>query len=92
MTCSRCLGLMVEDQIFDFEGTQGFMSMECWRCMNCGHAEDAVGAQHQLVRQKPVVVLARGESDTQDEVVYLGVCIRDPSATVGEKHALGCAS
>jgi uncharacterized Zn finger protein len=72
MTCSRCSGLMVEDQFFDFEGTQGFMSMECWRCMNCGHAQDAVGAQHQLARQKPVVVLARGESDTQDEVVYLG--------------------
>ena len=25
MHCNRCQGLMIEDQFFDFEGTQGFM-------------------------------------------------------------------
>ena len=72
MTCSRCSGLMVEDQFLDVEGTQGFMWMQCWRCMNCGHAQDVMGAPHRQARQKPVVVLARGESDAQDEDVYLG--------------------
>ncbi|HXT66161.1 MAG TPA: hypothetical protein VN657_05170 [Nitrospiraceae bacterium] len=42
MTCRRCQGLMTEDQFFDFEGTQGFMWMKGWRCMNCGYAADPV--------------------------------------------------
>jgi hypothetical protein len=40
MECTRCQGLMVEDQFFDFDGTQGFMWMTGWRCMHCGHAAD----------------------------------------------------
>jgi hypothetical protein len=40
MTCVRCHGLMVEDHFFDFQGTQGFMWMRGWWCMNCGHAVD----------------------------------------------------
>ena len=42
MECSRCQGLMGEDQFIDFEGTHGFMWMRCWRCMNCGHAADPI--------------------------------------------------
>ena len=42
MKCKRCGGLMAEDQFFDFEGTQGFMWMKGWRCMNCGYAADPV--------------------------------------------------
>ena len=42
MKCKRCQGLMAEDQFFDFEGTQGFMWMKGWRCMNCGYAADPV--------------------------------------------------
>ena len=42
MKCRRCQGLMAEDQFFDFEGTQGFMWMKGWRCMNCGHAADTL--------------------------------------------------
>ena len=42
MECRRCQGLMEEDQFFDLEGTQGFMWMKGWRCMNCGHAADPV--------------------------------------------------
>ena len=49
MECTRCQGLMVEEQFFDFEGTQGFMWMKGWRCMNCGHAADSViEANHRL--------------------------------------------
>ena len=58
MECLRCQGLMVEDQFFDLEGTQGFMWMKGWRCMNCGHAADPViEANHRLqeatVRTRP---------------------------------------
>ena len=49
MRCKRCEGLMAEDQFYDFEGTQGFMWMKGWRCMNCGHALDSViEANHRL--------------------------------------------
>jgi len=49
MKCKRCQGLMVEDQFFDFEGTQGFMWMKCLRCMNCGYAADPlIEANHHL--------------------------------------------
>ena len=72
MTCSRCSGLMVEDRFFDLEGTQGFMSMKCWRCINCGHAHDAVAEQSHLARQEKVLVLTSGEPDYQDDDVHLG--------------------
>ena len=72
MTCSRCSGLMAEDRFFDFEGTQGFMSMECWRCINCGHAQDAVAEQSHLARQEKVLALTSGEPDYQDDDVHLG--------------------
>ena len=42
MECVRCQGLMVGEQFFDLEGTQGFMWMKGWRCMNCGYAADPV--------------------------------------------------
>ena len=49
MECVRCQGLMVEHDFFDLEGTQGFMWMKGWRCMNCGHAADPViEANHRL--------------------------------------------
>lgn len=44
MECRRCQGLMAEHDFFDLEGTQGFMWMKGWRCMNCGHAEDPLRA------------------------------------------------
>ena len=40
MECIRCQGLMVGDDFFDLQGTQDFMWMKGWRCMNCGHAVD----------------------------------------------------
>ncbi len=40
MKCKRCQGLMAEDQLFDFEGSQGFIWMKGWGCMNCGYAAD----------------------------------------------------
>ena len=65
MECTRCQGLMVEDQFFDFEGTHGFMWMKGWRCMNCGHAADPViKANHRL---HEVTVLVRSSEDAENE-------------------------
>lgn len=72
MTCSRCQGLMVEDHLFDFEGTSGHMWTTSLRCMNCGHVHDAVMAQHRQLQQPKVVVVSRGEPDYQDDEVHLG--------------------
>jgi uncharacterized Zn finger protein len=72
MTCSRCQGLMVKDQLFDLEGTYGHMWTTSLRCMNCGHVHDAVIAQHRLARQEQVVVVSSPEPDYQDDEVHLG--------------------
>ena len=63
---------MVEDQLLDFEGSYGQMWATSRRCVNCGHVYDSVIERNRLVRPEPVLVLARGESDVQDEAVYLG--------------------
>lgn len=72
MTCSRCLGLMVEDQFLDLEGGYGEMWTTSRRCVNCGHVHDAVIEQHRLARQGQVLVLPSGEPDYQDDDVHLG--------------------
>ena len=72
MECTRCQGLMVEDHFFDFAGTQGFMWMTGWRCMNCGHVYDSVIEQNRLARQEKVLALSSGEPDYQDDEVHLG--------------------
>ena len=70
MNCSRCLGLMVEDQLLDLEGAYGEMWTTSLRCVNCGHVHDSVIEQHRLARQEQVLVLSSGEPDYQDDEVY----------------------
>ena len=72
MTCIRCQGLMVEDQLFDFQGTHGFMWMKGWRCVNCGRVHDSAIEQRRLARQEKVLALPTGEPDYQDDEVHLG--------------------
>ena len=72
MTCSRCLGLMVEDQFLDFQGSYGQMWTASRRCVNCGHVHDSAIEQNRLVRQEKVLALPSGEPDYQDEEVHLG--------------------
>ena len=68
MECIRCRGLMVEDHFFDLEGTQGFMWMKGWRCMNCGHAEDPLlAANHRL---HAATLLARSDEESENEHLY----------------------
>ncbi|MEO5631614.1 MAG: hypothetical protein ABIR69_07035, partial [Nitrospiraceae bacterium] len=65
MHCRRCQGLMMEDQFFDYEGTQGFMWMRGWRCVNCGHAVDpGIEANHRL---KTLTMRARPQEDPEDK-------------------------
>ena len=60
MTCSRCLGLMIEDQFLDLAGAYGQMWTTSWRCVNCGHIHDSVIEQHRLARPEQLVGLSSG--------------------------------
>ena len=70
MDCTRCQGLMVEEQFFDFEGTQGFMWMKGWRCMNCGHAADSVIEANHRLHEATVRVRSIGGAENENEHVY----------------------
>ncbi|MEP6934696.1 MAG: hypothetical protein ABI988_12255, partial [Nitrospirota bacterium] len=65
----RCRGLMVQDQLYDFAGTQGFMRMEGRRCMNCGHVADPlIEGNH---RMHAAALFARSEGESENEPMYL---------------------
>ena len=72
MTCSRCLGLMVDDQFLDLQGSYGQMWTASWRCVNYGCVHDSAIERNRLVRQEKVWALPSGEPDYQDEEVHLG--------------------
>lgn len=72
MNCSRCRGLMVEDDFLDYEGGFGEMWATSCRCLNCGQVYDAVIEQNRLARQEKVVMFSSSEPDYQDEEVHLG--------------------
>ena len=70
MECTRCQGLMVEDQFFDFEGAYGFMWMKGWRCMNCGHAADPVIEANHRLHEATVLVRPSEEAEYENAHVY----------------------
>jgi len=72
MTCSRCRGLMVEDQLFDAEGTQGHMWTASMRCMNCGYIHDAMTVKNRRSQQVNARLVSSSEPDYLDEEVHLG--------------------
>jgi len=72
MNCSRCQGLMVEDQLLDMEGAYGQMWTTSLRCVNCGRIYDSLTEQNRLARQEKALVLSGGEPDYQDDEVHLG--------------------
>jgi uncharacterized Zn finger protein len=72
MNCTRCQGLMVKDQLLDFDGTYGQMWATSWRCVNCGRVHDSVIEQNQPARPKKVLAFPSGEPDYQDDEVHLG--------------------
>ena len=72
MKCTRCQGLMVQDQLFDFDGPYGHLWATSSRCLNCGHMNDPVVEANRLSQSLKPVVVSRGEPDYQDAEVYLG--------------------
>ena len=69
MECLRCRGLMVQEQLYDFNGTQGFMRMEGRRCVNCGHVADPlIEANH---RMHAAALFARADRESEQEPLYL---------------------
>jgi len=51
-SCSRCGGLMVIDQCFDFRDDTGHLDFMARRCVQCGEVIDPVILQN---RQRPLV-------------------------------------
>ncbi|MGH7216551.1 MAG: hypothetical protein ACREIG_04885 [Nitrospiraceae bacterium] len=72
MTCSRCRGLMIEDQFLDMEGQYGQMWARSLRCVNCGRVHDSTIEQNRLLRLEKVAALPSREPDYQDDEVHLG--------------------
>jgi len=50
MSCTRCQGLMLEEQMIDMEASYGEMWVCARRCVNCGYRQDAVLQQHRLAQ------------------------------------------
>lgn len=46
MTCVRCSGLLVSDYLFDLDGGAKRWALS-WRCVNCGHRDDAIIHAHR---------------------------------------------
>ena len=55
MTCTRCQGLMLEEQMIDMEAAYGEMWSLSSRCVNCGYRHDAVIQHHRQLHAKPVM-------------------------------------
>ena len=55
MTCTRCEGLMLKENMIDMEAGYGEMWSHSWRCFNCGHRDDAIIRHHRQVHAKPIV-------------------------------------
>ena len=41
MTCERCHGLMVSEQIYDLQGMNSDLCVDGYRCLPCGNLVDA---------------------------------------------------
>lgn len=54
MTCTRCQGLMLEEHMIDMEADYGEMWSRSWRCVNCGHRDDALLRHHRQLHARPI--------------------------------------
>lgn len=79
MDCIRCQGLMVEDHFFDFEGTQDFMWMKGWRCMNCGNAADPLIEANRRLYEGTMRV-PRSEDSKHEQRDLRAECVRRVAA------------
>ena len=68
MNCIRCHGLMLEEHLLDLESSYGGIWACAWRCVNCGHRDDAVMQQHRQAQTAQRVGCIEG-METQEESV-----------------------
>lgn len=47
MTCERCNGLMVQEQICDLQGRSSSLCVASYRCLLCGDLVDALILEHR---------------------------------------------
>lgn len=47
MTCERCNGLMVREQICDLQGRSSSLCLDGYRCLLCGDLVDALILEHR---------------------------------------------
>ena len=59
MTCTRCEGLMVSDNLIDIQESGQPMWMRGWRCVACGNIVDKVILKHRMIQQSYVGSSAR---------------------------------
>ncbi len=51
MTCTRCKGFMVIDDLIDLQESLLPMWMRGWRCVACGNVVDPLIQRHRLSQQ-----------------------------------------
>ncbi len=51
MSCCRCQGLMVEDNLLDMQDTFGQLWIQGWRCLCCGDVIDPVIIRHRVIQR-----------------------------------------
>lgn len=69
MTCTRCEGLMLKENMIDMEAGYGEMWSHSWRCFNCGHRDDAVIRHHRQAHARQMTVSS--EAVMVQEVIEL---------------------
>ena len=50
MTCTRCEGLMVPDDLVDLQESYHPMWLNGYRCLSCGNVVDTLIQRHRMVR------------------------------------------
>jgi len=51
MTCTRCKGLMVSDDLIDLQESYVPMWMRGWRCVACGNIVDPLIHHHRVMQR-----------------------------------------
>ena len=71
MTCPRCQGLMLGETLVDMEAGYNEMWSRTWRCVNCGHRDDAVMQQSRRARiAQPVGRLTVAAVQEETGLIY----------------------
>lgn len=58
MTCTRCEGLMVSDDLLDLQESFHPMRLEGHRCLSCGNVVDPLIQRHRMMQNSPLRLVA----------------------------------